>query len=345
MQKKCFGRIILILTLLAVALLTVSCKDGKEKKKDNKQIVLTTGFEENELFRINDCKCYLPEAKVYIRTLATNYDSLYGPDIMNVRVNDMKVEDKLNSVAMSRLATVKAMVLLAADRGITLTERDEARCANAAETFINSLSPADRRDLGVDKELVTSMYRDYALSNKVYEDITGDINPEISDDEARIITIKRILIKSTDQANAMQIADSLRSVAMEGSDFDTLVDEYNEGEESVYSFGKDTSLFPTEFVDACFALSTGDISGVIVTDEGCSVVKCLSSFDMEETDANKERIVKERKNKAFEDIYSAFVKDLITSFNQELWNVSQLNDKPLDSKDNFFLIYDDIFSI
>ena len=189
------------------------------------------------------------------------------------------------------------------------------------------------------------MYLDYALSNQVYEDITGDINPEISDDEARIITIKRILIKSTDQANAMQIADSLRSVAMEGSDFDTLVDEYNEGEESVYSFGKDTSLFPTEFVDACFALSTGDISGVIVTDEGCSVVKCLSSFDMEETDANKERIVKERKNKAFEDIYSAFVKDLITSFNQELWNVSQLNDNPLDSKDNFFLIYDDIFSI
>ena len=61
----------------------------------------------------------------------------------------------------------------------------QKKYADAAETFINSLSPADKRDLGVDKELVTSMYRDYALSNKVYEDITGDINPEISDDEAR----------------------------------------------------------------------------------------------------------------------------------------------------------------
>lgn len=38
------------------------------------------------------------------------------------------------------------------------------------------------------------MYREYALADKVYTFIIKDINPEVSDDEARTITVRQILI-------------------------------------------------------------------------------------------------------------------------------------------------------
>ncbi len=38
-----------------------------------------------------------------------------------------------------------------------------------------------------------NLYREYAMADKVYQLIIQDINPEISDDEARKITVQQIL--------------------------------------------------------------------------------------------------------------------------------------------------------
>ena len=50
--------------------------------------------------------------------------------------------------------------------------------------------------MGVTEETVTGLYAEYALANKVYQFIIRDINPEISDDEARTITVQHVLIKT-----------------------------------------------------------------------------------------------------------------------------------------------------
>ena len=54
----------------------------------------------------------------------------------------------------------------------------------AAAAYLESLGGEERQILGVTPELAEGMYRDYALADKVYQEIIGDINPEISDDEA-----------------------------------------------------------------------------------------------------------------------------------------------------------------
>ena len=58
------------------------------------------------------------------------------------------------------------------------------------------LSSGEVEVLGVDQELIQQMYEEYALAGKVYEYLIADINPEISDDEARTITVQDILIKT-----------------------------------------------------------------------------------------------------------------------------------------------------
>lgn len=318
------------------------CGCGNESANE-KKIVLTTGFEEGELFFVGDKKCFVPEVNVYIRNLEDIYSEVYGEGLMEQTVDGIPVTDKLSSMSLSRLAEIKALGMLAEERDIFLSDKDLDKCSQAADRYMKSLSDADLKDLEITPELLLSMYEDYALACKVYDDVTKDVNPEISDDEARIITIQRILIKSEDQDAAMGTADAIYARISEGESFDSIADEYNEGEESKYSFGKDTDDFPPEFVDACFNLSKDEVSSPISSEEGLSIIKCISSYDRERTDANKARLVEKRKAEAFDSVYSPFAKKLNTNFNTGLWEDQDISDRKLDSTENFFNVYNEIF--
>lgn len=329
--------------LLFIIILLVSSVCGCGNRKNENQIVLTTGFEDGELFFVGDNKCYLPEAEIYIRDLQAGYSSLYGEEFLDEKTGDVSVSDRLTDMALSRLAEVKALGLLAADRNVALTEAENEKCVQAAERYMKSLSDNNISDITADKDLVISMYKDYALADKVYYDITGDIDPEISDDEARIVTIQRILIVRDSEAEALETANLVYSSLENGASFESLIDDYNDAGESTYSFSKDTDSFSPEFVNACFELSTDDISSPLVTREGVSIVKCISSYDMEETDANKILMVEKRKSEAFDEIYSAFVRDLYSGFNNELWSgQTPFSFQPV-TDETFFSVYNEIF--
>ncbi|MCR5773710.1 MAG: peptidylprolyl isomerase [Lachnospiraceae bacterium] len=330
--------------MITVCLLMITGCGDKEKERD-RRVVLTTGFEENELFFIGDSKCYVPEALTYICNTEKSYGSVYGDGLMDRTLDGINVSDRLTSIALSRLAQVKAMGLMAADRGIALDAKDIAKCEEAADQYMDSLSDGDISAMRIDRDTLLSVYKDYALAYKVYDEITGDIDPEISDDEARIITIQRILITGDNEAEAMQRANAAYALLGEGTSFDSVADDYNDAPQSKYSFGKDTDEFSPEFVEACFELSNDEVSSPIVTDEGVSIVKCLSTLDLEQTDANKIRIVQKRKSEAFDRVYTSYIRDLRTGFNEELWNSLDLSPHILDADQTFFEIYDKVFDI
>ena len=340
MHMKRKTSVLLILIMLAAA--TAAC--GKDEN-DRQQIIITTGFEEDELFFIGDNKCYMPEARLYIRTLETSYEDTFGPAIVSREFDGINVSDKLTGLALSRLAQVKAMNLLAVDRGLTLTEREEEKCVQAADRYMRSLSEADLRDMDIGYDMLLHMFEEYALAAKVYNDITGDINPEISDDEARTITVKMITVEGRDQAEALQIANMIYSQISDGKDPDAAADEYDEASVSKHSFGKDTDEFPEDFVDTCFKLAADEISTPIMKDNKAYIVKCISSFEQEDTDANKLRLVAKRKSEAFDQVYNDFVSSLYSNFNDDLWAEQMFLDRRLDSTDDFFRVYEDVFSL
>lgn len=53
------------------------------------------------------------------------------------------------------------------------------------------------------QDLITKMYEEYALAEKVYQTIVENVNPEVSDDEARTITVD--MIRVSDSAKASQV--------------------------------------------------------------------------------------------------------------------------------------------
>lgn len=335
--------------VLAAMLLT-AC-GNKEKTK----VVLTTGFDKGEIFRIDTISCYEPEMMVYLTNTQNRYEKVFGAKIWDTQLNGVTLEENIKETVLAKVAQIKTMALLADKQGVSLSKEEKQLAEQAGEEYFASLSEAEAVAMKADKELIVAMYEEHALAKKVYDYIIKDINPEISDDEARTITVQHILIKTysldgsgqrvqyTVKAKNEAYARAEEALAKAKSDanFDTLISEYNEDSRSEYSFGK--GEMPEAYETAAFNLGKDEISGIVETDYGYHIIRCISTFNREETDANKIHIVTERKKEVFSEEYDNFVASLIKNLNEPLWaEIRLVHDEQIDTTE-FMDIYEKYF--
>lgn len=345
-----------IILLFLYILLLFSFTGCKKKDADTK-LVLTTGFRKDEIFRIETMSGTLPEIMVYLVNAQDQYESVYGKEIWKTHLNGVTLEENVKEMVLAQLAQVKTMNLLAEQHNVTLNSAEMEQVRAAADQYFNSLNDAEIEAMQVSRETIETLYAEFALANKVYEYIIKDINPEISDDEARTITVQNILIKTyaldgtgkkldytgAVKEDARKRAEEILALAREeGSDFEELVLTYSEGEKGTWSFGK--GEMGKEFEDIAFNLETGEISEIIETEYGFHILKCISTFNREETDTNKIKIVEKKREEVFGQEYDAFVETLTRTLNEDLWESVSLNKIEGVKTRDFFDIYNQYFS-
>ena len=342
---------LIVLLLLAVS---VCAGCGMHEGDASTRVVLTTGFEKDEVFRIDSESCRVPEIMVYLTNTQNQYEKVFGPQIWETDLEGVTLEENVKDRVLAKIAQIKSMNLLAKEHNVVLSAEDEKAVKEAAEQYYASLNETEVEQLRITEELIDQLYREYALAEKVYYYIIKDINPEISDDEARTITVEHILIKTYSlngkgervpyteeaKADARNRAEAVLAKLKDGEDFDSLITEYNEDTKSQYSFGK--GEMDKAFEEAAFNLGTGEISGIVESEYGYHIIKCLSTFNREETDANKVKIVEQRKKEVFGQEYNDFVAGLNKNLNQTLWDsVTLLHDENMKTSD-FFDVYSEV---
>ena len=305
---------------------------------------------DTEVFRIGDNVCTLPELKVYLTTAQKQYENILGVDMWERDFGGVTLEAYLKETILGQIAQIKTMTLLAEEYKITLDEQEEKKVAEAANKYYSSLNDKEISYMGITEEQVATLYREYALANKVYEEITKNVDTEVSDDEARKITVQQILF-SVEEENAdskkseqyKKAQEVLAQVRAQGADFREIAEKNSEDEVIEYTFGKGEKEKPLE--DAAFNLEAEQISDIIETSYGYVIIKCVSNFDRTETDANKAAIVEQRKTKAFDDVYNEFVERQASQFNDELWEqITFTKDKEITNM-TFFDVYNEVFGL
>ena len=347
----------LVAVLLLAAVVTSGSLTGCGKAGFGTKVVLTTGFDKNEVFRIETSSCTLPEIMVYLTNIQNRYESVYGEEIWSTNVGGVTLEQNVKDIALAQIAQIKTMNLMAKQYEVELSDEEKAQVENAASAYYNSLNDTEIERMGVSEKTINNLYTEFALAEKMYQYTIRDINPEISDDEARTITVQHILIKTyaldgtgkkidyTQHAKeeAYKQACQVLKLVQEGEDFDELIRRYSEDDKSTYSFGK--GEMDAAFEAAAFNLGKDEISDIVETEFGYHIIKCLNTFDKEETDANKIKIVDERRAEAFGQEYDAFVETLTRNLNEELWDsVSFIHDENVNTKD-FFDVYSEYFGV
>ena len=351
---KCKNRIVAagLIAVFIITGMTACVKDGGDTR-----VVFTTGFRKDEVFRIDSEYCTRDELMVYLTTTQNQYENVYGAEIWNTELDGVTLEENVKETVLAKIAQIKTMYLLALEKKVALDEAEEEKVTQAAEEYFASLNDTEIKLMGVSYETIENLYREYAMADKVYLQIIQDINPEISDDEARTITVQHILIRTVTkdgEGNAIPYSEKekkaayqkiceIRELAVSGEhDFAELASQYSEDSTLTYSFGK--GEMDEAFEKASFELGTDEISSVVESEAGYHIIKCMNTFNREETDANKVQIVEERRKEAFGQEYDAFVATLARKLNQKLWDeITLIHDSSVTTS-NFFDVYAKYFT-
>ncbi len=355
-MKFKINKLRIMAAVLGLAVFVCSgCSVGADSFKKTK-FVLTTGFDKDEVFRIDKSSCSLSEIQIYLTNTKNQYEKSFGKKIWQANYDGETLEANIKDTILARIARIKALNLMAQQYEIELSEEEQEKAAEAAGIYFASLNDTEKELLGVDETLLCTMYGEYALAEKVYAYLIADINPEISDDEARTITVQHILIKTYSlneygekvpysenaKREALERAEEALKLAKEGEDFTSLIAEYSEDSNSTYSFGKGS--MDAAFEEAAFNLGTDEISDIVESEHGYHIIKCISTFNRDETDRNKVKIVEQRRKEVFNEEYSGFVESLTKNLNQKLWNEVSFIDNEEVVTDSFFEVYNQVFS-
>lgn len=301
----------------------------------NTRIVLTTGMASDELFRIGDVSCRLPEALVYLVNEKNQYENIYGIEMWEHALGDITMEEYLKNQVVSQLAQVKSMVLLAQEREIELTDEEAALAGEAAARYLSSLSQEEMDRLKVDQEKIQQMYEDYCLAYKAYGQITEDVSVEISDDEARIIQLEQIFVPEQNLAN------ELKGKLDNGEDFESLAANYSKASQTTISIARGDK--DENYEEVAFDLDNDEISDVFAADGGYYILKCTNTYMESESEANKVRVAQQQKTERFRKIYSELMEDTLSEFQEKLWDKVDFTDYEEIKTSDFFEIYQEYF--
>ena len=327
---------------LLLLLATLLCGCGKGTRT---RLIFHSGLAADEVFRIDNLVCTKQEMLVYLANADNQYAKSLGA--LQAGMPDGESDafsDVIRESTLALASQIKAMRLLADDMGVTYEEGDTDRAAAAAGAYYASLTEADLQVLdGVTQDTIRAMYLDVALANRVYAYTIRDVNPEISDDEARTITVEQIVVyKGTDaEAAREKIAEAAERIAA-GEDFANVLPDYNEADTARVSFGYGMGGGIPE--EEAFALNTGETGGILETEEACYLLRCVSSFDREKTRANKALIVEQRRHEAFGTVYDAFIADLPVQLNEKAWDALEIPKNSGSTTTQFWKIYDEFFN-
>ena len=324
MRKKNRAKIMAAVLFMSVAV--SGCKVGST------EVVVNSGFGGNEVFKIKKEVCTLSEAKVFLTNYQNIYADMYGVNLWKHKFQKNELENYVKDITISQLAHIMAMDFLAEEKDISLTEEEMSKVKDAAEEYYDSLNSTEKEYMHVSEGDIENLYRRYGLANKLYTHLTGDVNAEVSDDDARVMEAAQIFV--TDENKASEVESQLNN----GADFMSLAGTYNEAAEIELAFGRNN--VPEEVEKAAFELENDQISGKIQTEKGWYFIKCVNNYNQELTDANKSVILEQRRKEAFDDVYREFLEELPSEFNEKVWNEVKVETDKKITTDSFFKTYE-----
>lgn len=276
------------------------------------------------------------EAMIVLTNERNRYEEVYTDQIWSVPVgtSGMDFEEYLAQQVEDFMYELDHIVNLAEEYGIILNKEEERLVSQAAAEYYDSLTASDRSYMGIEKEDVSRLYGRYCLANKTVDELTRNIDLEVSDSEARVCEVFQIYV--TDRSKA---EEAYAQVTEQGADFESVARKYSENTQIRRQMARGEQDEALE--EAIFALEDGQISSIVEDQGGYSIFYSIEDYDEEATLLRKSEISQARKNTAFLMIYENYMQE---HGNQEklslnLENIHFSSEDGADT-DQFFEIYD-----
>lgn len=277
------------------------------------------------------------QTMLVIATEGNRYRKVYTDQIWHVPVKDdgTDFQTYLLGEIKGFLTQLKTMNLLAEDQNIRLTSQEKEQMKELSQDFYDSLTAEDKAYIQAEEEDVYQMYQEYHLANRLVDELTKEVNLEISDSEARVITVQEIQVSDQAQAEAVYA-----QAMAEGANFSSIARSVSENPEIQVSVGR--SEREAAYEEPVFALAEGSISQPFSYQGKWYVVKCIDEYDEEATLERKEKLAIQRKDQAFRQIYDDFAVEHPVEIGGEIWEKVSLEEHGGSTTTDFFERYQEL---
>ena len=160
-MKNSGRKAVLPAVILLICLLLSGC---------GKRLVMTRGYGKDELFRVGNTSCTLPEYNVFLLNLQKHCERTFGPGVWE-RPEGEALAESIEQRALSEPSRLKVMLLLAVQDNIMLTDPEENLADEAETEYFQGLSQAEKDFLGIDEDRLRRLFEQYALAQKVYTSV------------------------------------------------------------------------------------------------------------------------------------------------------------------------------
>lgn len=287
------------------------------------------------VFKIGRSSCSLSEAKILLVNYQNQYRDVYGVDLWrSTGESREELETYIKDLTISELAEIYMMAYIGQDQDLELSEEEEDHVKEAAAAYYQSLNETEKSYLDVSEKDVLHLYEQYALAQKVFSALTEDIEPEVSDDEARVMSVMQIYTASEDAAEA-----AYRKLTA-GSEFAAVAAVYNKAESTSLSVAR--ADVPEEAEETLFSLDNGTYTPVIPAEDGFYIYYCVNNYEEDLTEQNKATVLEQRMDAAVSTTYDTYTASTDSKLYTDRWNQVEINTDEALVTNSFFQIFEDL---
>ena len=276
------------------------------------------------------------ETMIILSTEKLRYENVYTEEIWNASVDPQGTtfEAVLLPQIHDFLIDLKTMSNMAKEQEITLTNREKELVAEAAAKYYMALGSVHAGAFEAEQSDVSAFYEDYWVAEKLVTQLTSDLNLEVSDSEAKVITVSQIVLADKETAERV-----LEQAKAENADFYAIAKEQSADPEIKIQIHR--GMKGKAYENAAFSLAENEISDVFQEKGMYYILKCMDDYDEEATRIRKDQMMQEKKTEAFHTNYQAYKSEHPLVTDQELWETLSVADSP-DVEADFFAIYEEV---
>ena len=116
MRKRFFDRFKILISVFLAVVLMAAC---------DRTVVVTGGFGEGEVFRINTLSCNRSEMNIYLTNMANAYEATFGEQIWTTSAGNTTIEDAFKETVLAKVTRIKVLNLMAKEEKITLSGEEK----------------------------------------------------------------------------------------------------------------------------------------------------------------------------------------------------------------------------
>lgn len=275
----------------------------------------------------------------YCYLLKEQYEDSFGSEIWEYKLGEeTTISDEAKEEIINMITQLKIIGATAKEEEVSLTNDEKDEALRKAEEVISNATDEDKQKYYLSVQGLSEIYEENALANKMFYIATDDADTEVSDVEARQVTIEffqivtkgmtkngtQVELDAEEKSAARERANDLRKQAAKSEDFLSFAKENTEGEVVSMTIGQDNTELDRSVITTAFSMEKGDVSPVIGTDSGYYVLHCADDNDEDATYARREEIIEERQTEMFKEKYKQWLGEWDVNISRSFWKIFEI---------------------